>query len=306
MFGPDGSLPAGPGYKTHVSASALKARQRRDCLHGCADDARVRARGHGRGRRVRAGAQGRHRDRGRHHPALGVSHGGGGVVARRAEVALPVDQRGAHHPRLREPDEGVVDRGVAVRVVVAHHVADDAGALHVAAVRPVAAVVHRVEHAAVHRLEAVAHVRQGAADDDRHRVVDVAALHLLLEVDRLDAVAGRGLRHSSDLHRSVHSSGQSRRSSGPSECRDGLGEPVTTRRWTASDIQEPDVAGVAGEQENGIGADRRGQPGVDVPARLQRSRSAGGGRERGRSLPVPSGGHPGAPGARGRAPSART
>src|SRR5207245_8678020 len=34
---------------------------------------------------------------------------------------------------------------------------------------------------------------------------DVAALHLLLEVDRFDAVAGRGLGHGSDLHKSVHS-----------------------------------------------------------------------------------------------------
>ena len=114
-----------------------------------------------------------HLQRQRRHPALGVAHRGGGVVARRAEVALAVDQRRAHHPRLRQPDQGVVDRGVAVRVVLTHHVADDARALGEAAVGPVAAVVHRVEHPAVHRLEAVAYVGQRAADDDRHRVVDV-------------------------------------------------------------------------------------------------------------------------------------
>src|SRR5213596_3577126 len=34
---------------------------------------------------------------------------------------------------LRYPDQGVVDRRVAVRVEVAHHLADDAGALDVAA-----------------------------------------------------------------------------------------------------------------------------------------------------------------------------
>ena len=148
----------------------------------------------------------------RREPGLGVPHGRGRVVARRAEVALAVDQRVAHRPGLGQPHEGVVDRGVAVRVVVTHHLTDDAGALDVAAVGAEALVVHREQHAAVHRLEAVADLGQGAADDDRHRVVDVAALHLLLEVDRLDAVAARGFGHGSDLHRSVHSGGQSRRS----------------------------------------------------------------------------------------------
>jgi hypothetical protein len=43
----------------------------------------------------------------------------------------------------------------------------------------------------VHRLQAIAHVRQRALHDDRHRVVEEAALHLDLEPDGLDAVAGR-------------------------------------------------------------------------------------------------------------------
>ena len=114
-----------------------------------------------------------HLQRQRRHPALGVPHRRSSVVARRAEVALPVDQRRAHHPGLREAHQGVVDRGVAVRVVLTHDVADDARALGEPAVGTVATVVHRVEHPAVHRLEPVAYVGQRAADDDRHRVVDV-------------------------------------------------------------------------------------------------------------------------------------
>ncbi len=133
-----------------------------------------------------------HLERERRHPALGVPHGGRGVVARRAEVALAVHERGPHHPRLRQAHEGVVDRGVAVRVVLTHDVADDARALGEPAVGAVAAVEHRVEHAAVHRLEAVADVGQRAPDDDRHRVVDVGALHRGLQLDRLDAAAERG------------------------------------------------------------------------------------------------------------------
>ena len=43
------------------------------------------------------------------------------------------------------------------------------------------------------RLEPVADIRQRAADDDPHRVVEVAALHLGLDVDRLDPVVTGGL-----------------------------------------------------------------------------------------------------------------
>ena len=58
-------------------------------------------------------------------PRLGVAHRGRRVVVDRAEVALAVDERVAQRERLRHPDERVVDRRVAVRVMVAHHVADD-------------------------------------------------------------------------------------------------------------------------------------------------------------------------------------
>ena len=124
----------------------------------------------------------------RRHLGLGVPRGRGAVVAGRAEVALAQRQRVAQGPGLDEAHEGVVDRGVAVRVVLAHDLADDAGALGERPVRAVAAVVHRVDHAAVHGLQAVAHVGQRTADDDAHRVVEVGALHLGLQVDLLDAV----------------------------------------------------------------------------------------------------------------------
>src|SRR5215472_6901436 len=76
-----------------------------------------------------------------------------------------------------------------MRVVLAHHVADYPGALGPSAIRPVAAVIHRVENTDVHGLETVAHIGESAADDDRHRVVDIALLHLDLDVDRLKPAA---------------------------------------------------------------------------------------------------------------------
>src|SRR5437660_5232690 len=64
---------------------------------------------------------------------------------------------------------------------LAHAVAGDASRLLVAAVRGQAEQLHRVEHAAVDGLEAVANVGQRASDDDGHRVVEVRLPHLLFD-----------------------------------------------------------------------------------------------------------------------------
>ena len=76
-----------------------------------------------------------------------------------------------------------------MRVELPHDVADDARALRVGLVGAVAAVEHRVDHAAVHGLEPIAHVGQGAPDDDAHGVVEVRPLHLELQVDLVDPAA---------------------------------------------------------------------------------------------------------------------
>jgi hypothetical protein len=130
-------------------------------------------------------------------PAFRVAHRGRRVAVHRAEVALSLDERVAHRERLGEAHERVVDRLVAVRVVGAHDVTDDAGALPRGAVRLEACLVHRVEHPAVHRLQAVAGVRQRPAHDHAHRVVEEAGANLLLQLARLDAAGGRRgqLRH---------------------------------------------------------------------------------------------------------------
>ena len=96
-------------------------------------------------------------------------------------------ERVAQREVLRHPHQGVVDRRVAVRVVLAHDAADDVGRLPVRPVGAQALLEHRPEDPAVDRLQAVAHVGERAADDDRHRVVEVGALDLLLELDGLDA-----------------------------------------------------------------------------------------------------------------------
>ncbi len=120
------------------------------------------------------------------HAHFGVTHGRGGVAVDGTEVALAVDQHVAQGEGLGHAHDGVVDRGIAVRVVFTDDVTDHAGRLLVGLVPVVAQLAHGVEHAAVHRLEAVPHIRQGPADDYAHGVIQIGLLHLLLDIDRED------------------------------------------------------------------------------------------------------------------------
>jgi hypothetical protein len=46
----------------------------------------------------------------------------------------------------------------------------------------VAEFAHRVQHAPVHRLQAVAYVGQRASDDHAHRVIQIGFAHLVFEI----------------------------------------------------------------------------------------------------------------------------
>ena len=135
-------------------------------------------------------------ERDRREPRLRVALGRRRVAVDRPEVPVTVHQRCAQREVLRHPDQRVVDREVAVRVVLAHHAADDVGRLAVRAVRPKALFEHRPQDPAVDRFQTVADVRQRAPDDDGHRVVQVRGLDLVLELNVLDPPAEhRLLRH---------------------------------------------------------------------------------------------------------------
>ena len=113
-------------------------------------------------------------------PRFGVTHGGGAVAVAAAEVALAIDQRIALGKVLRHAHQRVVGGAVAVRVVLAEHVANHAGAFdrlgRRIATEAQAHAVHGVEDAALHRLLAVGHIGQGPALDDREGVFEVGAL----------------------------------------------------------------------------------------------------------------------------------
>ena len=93
------------------------------------------------------------------HADFGVAHRRGRVAVDRTKVALTVHQQVAHREGLRHPDDRVVNGDVAVRMIFADDVADDARRLLVGLVPVVAQFPHGVQDATVNRLESIADVR---------------------------------------------------------------------------------------------------------------------------------------------------
>ena len=83
---------------------------------------------------------------------LGVAHGGRVIAVHRAKIALPIDQHVAHRKVLRHAHDRVINRLVAMGVVLTNDIADDTGGLFVGAVPVVIELMHRKQHPAVHRL----------------------------------------------------------------------------------------------------------------------------------------------------------
>ena len=67
-------------------------------------------------------------------------------------------------------------------MVAAQHIADRSCALPVRLIPRQAILIHGIKNAAMNRFQAVPHIRQSAADDNRHCVFNIAFLHFLNEL----------------------------------------------------------------------------------------------------------------------------
>ena len=115
---------------------------------------------------------------------FGVAHRRRRIAIDGAEIALPVDERRAHGEILRHANQGVIDRLVAVRVILTHHIADDQRAFAIGLVPVTSVLVHRKQDAPMHRLEAVARVGKGTRNDHAHRIIEIGTLQFVLDRDR--------------------------------------------------------------------------------------------------------------------------
>ena len=133
----------------------------------------------------------RHRRLGQAH--FGIAFGGRRVSVDGPEIALPVHERQTHGEVLREPDQRVVDRLIAVGMILAHRIAGHARRFVVRPVRRVVVLAHRIEDAPVNGLQAVSRIGQRTRHDHAHGVIEIGALHLVDERNRLDVGGGRPL-----------------------------------------------------------------------------------------------------------------
>ncbi len=111
-----------------------------------------------------------------------------------AEVALALDQRVAVGERLRHQHQRLVARAVAMRVVLTDHVTDGARGLLRLGRGIQAQLAHRIDDAALHRLQAIADERQGTVEHHVHRIVEVGAFGVLAQRQLFETVeygAGR-------------------------------------------------------------------------------------------------------------------
>ena len=132
-----------------------------------------------------------HLRRDRREPGFRVTLGGRRQTGERTEVALLVHQHRPHHPVLGEADQRGIQAFAAVRVVVPAGVAGDLRALDPPAARAEVQVVHRDQNPPLRGFQSVPRIRKRPADDDRHRIGEIAVSHLILDVELLNAaVAG--------------------------------------------------------------------------------------------------------------------
>src|SRR5208337_4481377 len=99
-------------------------------------------------------------------PDLGVPACCSSVAIHGTKVALPLYQHVAVREGLGHLDDRIVDRGIAVRMVLTHHVTNHPRALLRGLVARVAHIPHGIERTPVDRLETVPHIGNGTADDD--------------------------------------------------------------------------------------------------------------------------------------------
>ena len=111
------------------------------------------------------------------HAALNITGRGGLIALDGAEVAVAVHHGRHLFPILSHHHDGLPDGTVSVGMIFTHGIAHDTGHLTEGAGGADAQLRHIVENAALNRLQAVPHVRQGPGRDDAHGIVNIAFSH---------------------------------------------------------------------------------------------------------------------------------
>ena len=115
-------------------------------------------------------------------PRFGVTHGCGIIAVDIAEIALSVDQRITLGKILRQTHQRIIDRLVAMRMVLTDHIADHAGAFFERRAGIKLQQAHGIEQAAMDRLQPVARIGQGTVHNRRQRISEVTLLERITQI----------------------------------------------------------------------------------------------------------------------------
>ena len=137
------------------------------------------------------------------HAGFGITVSSRGVAVHGTKVALAVNQRITQAEILCQTHHRVIHTGIAVGVVSTQHSTNRIRRLAVRVAGVVAALVHRVQDAAVYGLQAIAHIRQGTGYDNGHGIIQKCRFDLLLDIAHNDLRARTG-HHDNIFFHSTH------------------------------------------------------------------------------------------------------
>ena len=129
------------------------------------------------------------------HPRLCVSARGGIVAVDISKIALTIHQRIAHVEILRQAGHGIIDRRIAMGMIIAHHIAGNLRRFAKSAVGSQLQFAHCIKNAAVNRFQTISCIRQSAVHDRRKRIGEITLANGPAERFSRFTWNGRGIVH---------------------------------------------------------------------------------------------------------------
>ena len=120
------------------------------------------------------------------HTDFRITHCCRRISIDRTKVAVTICQHVTHREILRHTDNRIIDRAVTMRMIFTENFTDDTRRFLVRFVGAHTGFLHGIQDAAVYRLQAVPDIWQGTSNNNAHRIIDVAVLHLMFQIDRYD------------------------------------------------------------------------------------------------------------------------
>src|SRR3989338_7293864 len=110
------------------------------------------------------------------------------VSSEASEISLPLNKRIPQRKVLGQSHQGIIDRGISMRMILAKNCSNHSRAFLKRFVMCHPHFAHSVEDSPMDWFEAVAHVRQRPSNDNRHRIIEVALSHFFLDFARFGAI----------------------------------------------------------------------------------------------------------------------